>query len=62
MILENEIYLVDETARYFKINDDSVRKLIKDGKLKAFKLGKGYRITGESILNLVKENTVIKNG
>ena len=37
MILENEIYLVDETARYFKINEDSVRKLIKEGKLKAFK-------------------------
>ena len=57
MILENEIYLVNETARDFKINEDSVRKLIKEGKLKAFKLGKGYRITGESILNLVKENT-----
>jgi len=57
MILENEIYLVDETAKYFKVNENSVRKLIKEGKLKAFKLGKGYKITGKSILDLIKENT-----
>ena len=55
MISENEIYLVDYTAKYFKTNADTIRKFIKEGNLKAFKLGKGYRITGKSILELIEE-------
>ena len=55
MISENEIYLVDYTAKYFKTKEETIRKLIKEGKLKAFKLGKGYRITGKSLLELIEE-------
>ena len=40
-----QVYRVDEVARMLKVSRITVLRWIKDGRLRARKLGKGYRIT-----------------
>lgn len=60
MTSSNEIiYTVDEIANYLKVDGFSVRRWITEGKLKAFKLGKGAKAhwrVKESDLNKFMES------
>lgn len=55
---ENEIkphavYTVLETQELLKISNSTIKRLLKNGILKANKIGKQYRILGKEILRLV---------
>lgn len=44
-----QVYKVDEVARMFKVSRITVLRWIKNGRLRARKLGKGYRITEQDL-------------
>lgn len=52
----NEFYTVEQIAKLLKVHWQTVLNYIKRGKLKAVKLGKGYRISKGAINGFIKEN------
>ena len=50
-------YTVIEVSELFDVSEDTVRRMIKDGRLDAEKVGFRYQITEESIKRLVKEGS-----
>ncbi len=52
----NEFYTVEQVADLLKVHWQTVLNYIKSGKLKAVKLGKGYRISKEAIDDFIKNN------
>lgn len=54
----NSFYTVEQVADTLKVHWQTVLNYIKNGKLEALKLGKGYRISQESLDNFVKENSI----
>jgi excisionase family DNA binding protein len=46
---ESVTYSVAELAKYWKVNEPTIYKMIRSGKLKAFKVGVGYRITDKAV-------------
>ncbi|WP_105615774.1 helix-turn-helix domain-containing protein [Vallitalea okinawensis] len=58
--MENKFYTVDEVAEILNIHSKTVRKYIREGKLKATKVGKQWRITGHDLSILVEgENNIM---
>jgi excisionase family DNA binding protein len=53
---ENQVFTPNEVAEMLKIHAQTVRKWIKEGKIKASKLGSELRITGKSINKFIDEN------
>ena len=54
----NEFYTVAQVSKLLKVHWQTVLNYIKSGKLKAVKLGKGYRIEKQAIGQFIKENRV----
>lgn len=52
----NELFTVQEVADKLKIHVQTVRKWIKEGKIKALKLGSDWRVTEQSISEFLKSN------
>ncbi len=50
---EQEIYTPQETISILKISDSTFRRLIRNGVLRAGKIGGQYRILGREILRLL---------
>lgn len=50
-------YTVKEVSRLFSVNEDTVRRMIKDGRLDGRIVKARYLITEESIKKLVKEGS-----
>ena len=48
-----EIYTTKETQDFLKISSSTMKRLIKSGIIKAYKVGGVYRIWGSEILQLV---------
>lgn len=58
MIKENSnFYTVEQVADLLQIHWQTVLNYIKNGKLKALRLGKGYRVTKEDLDIFIKTNT-----
>jgi excisionase family DNA binding protein len=58
--MEMEIYTIPEVAQRLRINQTTVSRLIHRGELKAYKIGRIYRITKEEVdrfLNASKTET-----
>lgn len=55
----NEFYTVEQVAELLKVHWQTVLNYIKNGKLKAVKLGKGYRISKEALQEFIKINTTL---
>lgn len=49
----NAIYTTEETEKLLKISNSTIKRLLKNGLLKANKVGGQYRIMGKEILRLV---------
>lgn len=49
-------YTVTEVSQLFGVNEDTVRRMIKDGRLDGKLVKNRYQITEESIKRLVKGN------
>jgi excisionase family DNA binding protein len=52
-IKPNAIYTTDETQQLLKISNSTIKRMLKNGLLKANKVGGQYRILGKEILRLV---------
>ena len=53
-ILSNEVYTPLEVQEILKISKSTFLRLIKDGKLKARKVGGQYRILGSELLRVLQ--------
>ncbi len=52
-IQPNKIYTPKETRDFLKVSDSTMKRMIKNGIIKAYKVSGQYRIWGHEILNLV---------
>ena len=52
-IKPNEIYTTQEAKDFLKISPSTIKRLLKRGIIKAYKVGGTYRIWGSEILSLV---------
>lgn len=52
-IKENAIYTTAETQKLLKISNSTIKRMLKNGLIKANKVGGQYRILGKEILHLV---------
>ncbi|RKX94232.1 MAG: hypothetical protein DRP84_07315 [Spirochaetes bacterium] len=52
-IKPNEIYTTEEARDFLKISDSTIKRFLKKGIIKAYKVGGRYRIWGSEILKLV---------
>lgn len=49
----HEVYTTSETEKLLKISNSTMKRLLKNGLLKANKVGGQYRILGKEILRIV---------
>ncbi len=54
---EYKFYTVAEVAEILQVHWQSVLNYIKSGKLKAVKLGKGYRISATALSKFISDST-----
>lgn len=52
-IKPNIVYTTSETEALLKISNSTIKRLLKNGMLRANKVGKQYRILGKEILRLI---------
>ena len=52
-IKPNEVYTTEETQSFLKISKSTLKRFLKRGIIKAYKVGGQYRIWGSEILRLV---------
>ena len=52
-IKSNEVYTTKETQSFLKISNSTIKRFLKKGIIKAYKVGGTYRIWGSEILKLV---------
>ena len=52
-IKPNAIYTTNETENLLRISNSTIKRLLKNGILRANKVGKQYRILGKEILRLI---------
>jgi len=55
-IKPNAIYTTEEARKILKISKSTIKRLLKNGMIRANKLGHQYRILGKEILRLVSPN------
>ncbi|MDP3883029.1 MAG: helix-turn-helix domain-containing protein [Candidatus Staskawiczbacteria bacterium] len=53
----NKIYTPKETQDFLKISESTMKRMIKNGIIKAYKVSGQYRIWGNDILNLMSPKT-----
>jgi len=52
-IKENAVYTTYETQKLLKVSNSTIKRMLKNGLIKANKVGGQYRILGKEILRLV---------
>lgn len=52
----NDFLTVEQVAKTLQVHWQTILNYIKNGKLKAVKLGKGYRISKEELKRFIKQN------
>ena len=52
-IKPKEIYTTKETQNFLKVSSSTFKRMLKQGIIKAYKVGGTYRIWGDEILGLV---------
>ena len=52
-IKPNEIYTTEEARDFLKVSESTIKRFLKKGIIKAYKVGGSYRIWGSEILQLV---------
>ncbi len=63
-IKANAVYTTNETQKLLKISNSTIKRMLKNGLLRANKVGGQYRILGKEILRLVSpdlENSAVKS-
>ena len=49
----NEVYTTEEAQDFLKVSNSTIKRLIKNGIIKAYKVGGRYRILGKDVLHAV---------
>ena len=49
----NQVYTTEEARDFLKVSESTIKRLLKRGIIKAYKVGGRYRIWGSEILSLV---------
>jgi excisionase family DNA binding protein len=49
----DEIYTTEEARSFLKVSESTIKRMLKRGIIKAYKVGGTYRIWGSEILSLV---------
>jgi len=52
-----EVYTTKETQEFLKVSPSTIKRLIKNGIIKAYKVGGVYRIWGDEILKILSPKT-----
>lgn len=52
-IRENEVYTTEEARLLLKVSNSTIKRMLKNGLLRANKVGKQYRILGHELLRLL---------
>ena len=52
-IKPNEVYTTEEAQKFLKVSQSTIKRFLKKGVIKAYKVGGRYRIWGDEILRLV---------
>ncbi len=52
---ENEIMTVSEVAEYFKISEVTTYKLVQEGKIPAFKIGRHWRVKRSDLTEFIEK-------
>jgi len=60
--MEENYFTPQEMAKKFKVTDKAILKWIREGKLKAVKLGGVWRIPESALEQFIKESTVSGEG
>ncbi len=61
-INENTIYTPKETQKYLKVSQSTMTRMLKEGLIRAAKVGKQYRIMGKEILRVISPELEDKVG
>ena len=56
-IKPDKIYTPKETRSFLKISESTMKRMIKNGVIKAYKVGGRYKIWGRELLRLVSPET-----
>ena len=49
----NKIYTVPQVAEILGIHPETLKRYIREGKIRAKRIGHGYKILGQEIINIV---------
>ncbi|HAR86481.1 DNA-binding protein [Clostridium sulfidigenes] len=52
---DNEIMTVSEVAEYFKISEVTTYKLVQEGKIPAFKIGRHWRVKRSDLTEFIEK-------
>ena len=52
-IQPNAVFTTEETEKLLKVSKSTVKRLLKNGMIRANKIGKQYRILGKELLRIV---------
>jgi len=52
-IKPNQVYTTEETREFLKISESTIKRMLKKGIIRAYKVGGQYRIWGSEILRLL---------
>ena len=52
-IKPNEVYTTEEARDFLKVSESTIKRFLKGGIIRAYKVGGQYRIWGSEILSLV---------
>lgn len=55
-IKPQEVYTTEEAQEYLKVSSSTIKRFLKNGTIKANKVGKRYKILGRELLRLVSPN------
>ncbi len=56
-IKPNEVYTTEEARDFLKVSESTIKRYLKQGIIKAYKVGGRYKILGREILRLVSPKT-----
>lgn len=58
MAIDHEILTVEEVSELLKIHESTVYKMIKEGRIPAFRIGSDWRFLKDQIVHWVAEQTI----
>lgn len=59
-IKPNEVYTTEEAGVLLKVSNSTMKRMLKNGLLKANKIGKQYRILGHEMLKMLSPDLDVK--